>query len=187
MSRFDASDPAAGRSELRHFSDCHAGILEQLDKLAQLPGLARVADQARRSAADTSAFFRDVIYEHHAQEEKELFPAVLASATRGDERRHVEQVVERLTREHRAIESSWKRIESALEDVARGRDAVVDERAVGELVSHYQEHARYEEQVFLPLSERILGRDGHHMAALGLSLHMRQALPAALARFRNRI
>ena len=38
-----------------------------------------------------------------------------------------------------------------------------------------------------PELERILGRDGHHMAALGLSLHMRQALPEALTRFRNRI
>ncbi len=33
--------------------------------------------------------------------------------------------------------------------------------------------ARCEELEFLPLSEQILGRNGNHMAALGLSLHMR--------------
>ena len=28
---------------------------------------------------------------------------------------------------------------------------------------------------FLPLAERILGRNGNHMAALGLALHLRHA------------
>lgn len=33
--------------------------------------------------------------------------------------------------------------------------------------------AAHEEQAFLHLAERILSRNSHHMAALGLSLHMR--------------
>ena len=41
------------------------------------------------------------------------------------------------------------------------------------LIAQYKEHARFEETEFLPLSEQILGRNNHHMAALGLSLHMR--------------
>ena len=40
-------------------------------------------------------------------------------------------------------------------------------------MAQYQAHARFEEQEFLPLSEKILSRNGDHMAALGLSLHMR--------------
>ena len=36
-------------------------------------------------------------------------------------------------------------------------------------------HARYEETVFLPLAERILLRNGDHMEALGLALHLRHA------------
>jgi hemerythrin-like domain-containing protein len=188
MSTSDASIPATGGDDpLHQFSDCHAGILSRLQALAGLPALARAATQARQTAADTIAFFRDAIVEHHAQEEKELFPAVRASAAPGDERRQVEQIVERLTREHREIESRWAQLEPALKHVARGRDAVVDDDAVGALVARYQEHATYEEQVFLPLSQRILGRDGQHMAALGLSLHMRHALPEALARYRGRI
>jgi hypothetical protein len=30
-----------------------------------------------------------------------------------------------------------------------------------------------EEQAFLPLAQKVLGRNGNHMAALGLSLDMR--------------
>ncbi len=188
MTTSHASDsPAGGEDPLDQFSDCHAGILSHLHTLAGLPALARAAAQARQTATDTVAFFRDVIYEHHAQEEKELFPAVLASAQSGDEQRQVQQVVERLTREHRDIEARWARLEPALRDVARGRDADLDAEAVDALVRRYEEHASFEEREFLPLSHTILGRDDRHLAALGLSLHMRHALPEALARFRGRV
>lgn len=188
MSASDMPQPETGAADpLHQFSDCHAGILSHLSALAGLPALTRAAAQARRRAADTVAFFREVVHEHHAQEEKELFPAVRASAAPGDERRQVEQIVDRLTREHREIEACWARLEPVLKHVAKGHDVAVDDDAVGTLVSRYQGHASYEEQVFLPLSERILGRNGQHVAALGLSLHMRRALPQVLERFRGRI
>ena len=41
--------------------------------------------------------------------------------------------------------------------------------------------------MFLPLSQTILGRNSNHMAALGVSLHMRHALPQVLERFGGRI
>ena len=44
---------------------------------------------------------------------------------------------------------------------------------VERLVTRYRAHALYEEKEFLPLSQTILGRNANHMAALGLSLHMR--------------
>ena len=44
---------------------------------------------------------------------------------------------------------------------------------VHQLVTAYAAHAGYEEKEFLPLSQTILGRNSNHMAALGLSLHMR--------------
>lgn len=47
------------------------------------------------------------------------------------------------------------------------------------LVNLYLDHARYEEEVFLPLAKSILGRNGDHMAALGMSLHMRHATSVA--------
>ena len=45
------------------------------------------------------------------------------------------------------------------------------------LTTRYREHARFEETDFLPLSQTILGRNANHMAALGMSLHMRHAKP----------
>ena len=45
------------------------------------------------------------------------------------------------------------------------------------LVSDYRAHAHYEELVFLPAAQSILGRNANHLAALGLSLHLRHARP----------
>ena len=179
--------PPPDDAPLGQFSQCHVGILSHLQDLGTLPALLQPAALARRIAGDTARFFRDVIYTHHAEEEQELFPAVLASAAAGAEREHVRAIVERLTREHREVEAAFVRIEPALKAAAKGHDAALDAAEVDALVRLYRGHAAYEEQEFLPLSQTVLARDSHHLSALGLSLHLRHALPEVLARFSNRI
>jgi len=169
------------------FSECHAGILSHLQVLGELPALLEPVARARRIAADTLVFFRQAVFEHHQEEERELFPAVLASATPGAERGQVEDLIKRLTGEHRAVESTWSRLEPELKLVAKGDEASLDGASVVALVSTYANHARFEEQVFLPLAHSILSRNGNHMAALGVSLHLRHAMPAVLARYGHRI
>jgi hemerythrin-like domain-containing protein len=173
--------PAAPDSApIQGFAQCHVGIVSHLQELARLPALLEPARQARQVADETLKFFRDVVYEHHAEEERELFPAVLASAHKGDERDKVQVIVDRLTHEHRQIEAAWSALERPLKAVARGGDAELDAAAVAALVNDYLGHARYEEGVFLPLSQEILGRNSNRMAALGMSLHLRHAVPELL-------
>ncbi len=162
---------------LTTFSQCHVGIVEHLCRLAELPALIAPATRARKIAVDTLAFFDEVITEHHAEEERELFPAVRDSATRGEERDTVEAMIERLTGEHRYIEANWSRVKPGLKQLAKGLVADLEEALVEQLVSDYRAHARYEEERFLPLAQAILGRNANHMAALGLSLHMRHQRP----------
>jgi len=170
-----AGDPDA---PIANFSQCHVGIVGQLDALGELPALLAPAARARRVAADTLAFFDTVVLEHHAQEERELFPAVQRSATRGAEQDQVGAIVERLTAEHRQVEDLWATLKPDLKRVAKGLDAALDADTLTQLVRDYRAHARFEEEVFLPLSQTVLGRDANHMAALGLSLHMRHLQPA---------
>jgi hemerythrin-like domain-containing protein len=175
--------PAADDAPVQGFSHCHEGIVAQLRELEELPALAEAAARARRIAKATQAFYREVVLNHHSEEEQELFSAVLASAERGAEKDNVLAIVTRLTQEHRHIESLWRTIEPALHDVARGHDAALDTSQLERFVSDYRAHAQYEEEVFLPLCSTILGRNGNHMAALGLSLHARHAMPEVLRRF----
>jgi hemerythrin-like domain-containing protein len=182
-----ASEPTSADAPVGSFSKCHEGILRHLEALGGLPALLEPAARARRVAAETLSFFRRVVYEHHQEEERELFPAVLASAQAGPERQQVKDLVARLTEEHRRIEHAYERLERGLKDVAKGHDSDLDGAAVEALVTAYAAHARFEEAEFLPLSQTILGRNGDHMAALGLSLHVRHALPDVLARYGSRI
>lgn len=167
--------PVDAQAPLTTFSQCHAGITSQLQALAGLPALMDAAQRARAVAAGTVNLFKHSVFEHHAQEEIELFPAVLRSAAAGEERERVLAMVNRLTSEHRALEALWKTLEPEVAGAAHGRSGQIDAGLVHELAHGYLRHARFEEQEFLPLAETILGRDGNHMAALGLSLHLRQA------------
>lgn len=162
---------------ITNFSQCHVGILSHLKAFGGLPALLEPAEQARRIAQDTLKFFRDAVYEHHSEEERELFPAVLASASEGVELDQIKSMVERLTREHRQVEATWARLEPHLKKIAKGQSADLDTSAVQALVRDYSAHAAFEEAEFLPLCQTILSRNSNHMAALGLSLHMRHIPP----------
>lgn len=173
----DDTVPASQDAPIANFSQCHVGIIGHLDALGELPTLMEPAQRARKVAADMLAFFDAVILEHHGEEERELFPAVLQSAAKGHEHEHVKTMIERLTAEHRQIEAWWSRIKPQLKQIAKGHDTMLDAVAVQQLVKEYHAHAQFEETEFLPLSQTILGRNANHMAALGMSLHMRHTKP----------
>lgn len=165
--------PATDDAPLENFSNCHLGIVTHLKTFAELPALLEPAARAHQIAETTLKFFRDAVYEHHSEEERELFPAVLASAHPGEEREWVQVMVQQLTEEHRVIEAAWTRLEPELKKVAKGQSFELNTEGVTDLVRNYLAHAAYEEQSFLPLAHTILGRNSNHMAALGLSLHIR--------------
>jgi hemerythrin-like domain-containing protein len=170
------NEPSDAKKEIEpieDFSHCHVGILKKLDLLNELPALLEPAARAREIAANALEFFRESIFEHHLDEERELFPAVLESAAEGAEREHVQALAKRLTDEHRELETTWKRLEPELKRVAKGQDSHLDVAAIERLVTQYRAHAAFEESELLPLSQTILGRNASHLSALGLSLHMR--------------
>lgn len=158
---------------ISNFNNCHVGIVKRLKALDELPALLEPAARARQIAEESLEFFREAIFEHHLEEERELFPAVIASAQAGDELTRVKAMAKRLTDEHRAVEALWKQLEKGLKPVAKGHSTNLDVSELHRLVTEYQAHASFEETEFLPLAEQILSRNSNHMAALGMSLHMR--------------
>ncbi len=174
----NAPQNTADNAPIQDFSHCHAGIVKKLDMLGELPALLEPAARAREIAEKALEFFREAIFEHHLDEERELFPAVLLSAEPGAEHDRVKAMVKRLTDEHRELEGVWKQLESGLKKVAKGQATDIEASNIQRLVTQYRAHAQYEEAEFLPLSQTILGRNANHMAALGLSLHMRHSVPS---------
>ena len=165
------------QTPLNTFSDCHVGIVRRLRALDELPALLAPAALARAIAEQSLEFFKEAIFEHHLEEERELFPAVMASAEPGAELAQVRAMAARLTEEHRFIERLWRSLERGLKQVAKGQSTTLDVEDLHLLVAEYQRHASFEEAEFLPLAQEILGRNSNHLAALGLSLHMRHVKP----------
>jgi len=161
---------------IRKFSSTNEGILERLHGLHVLPALAAVLERACASAAATLQLFDDIVLAHHADEERELFVSVQRSCRDWSEAQQVQALVERLTADHRRIENLWAKIRPAVAHTAAGKvHGQPFDRDVERLVQLYAEHAKLEDEVFLPLADRILGRDAGHMAALDVALHLRHA------------
>lgn len=179
MNSNNQSDPDENLVEapLESFAHCHQGIITHLGALEELPALVEAASKAQEQAGQARDFFAATMLAHHEEEERELFTAVMDSANPGDEASQVKGIVERLTHEHREIEALWRHIEPQLKRLAHGHIPQLDTASVEKLVKAYRDHAAFEESVFLPLCQSILGRNGSHMAALGLSLHMRHVAP----------
>lgn len=173
MSAHHNTPPLDDEQPLNAFADCHKGIVTQLNTLGELPALLASLARARQIAEDTVQFFQDAVFHHHVEEEKDLFPAVLAHAHAGQERNEIQHLVEQLTAEHRSIEKLWASLQPGLARLAKGQLAEVDGAAVDDLVRRYGAHARFEESEFLPRCATILGRSSADMAELGLALHMR--------------
>jgi hemerythrin-like domain-containing protein len=172
VSNMSTHEPA---SPLENFSGCHEGILKQIQQLALLASLVTATEpmpQVKALAGQVEDFYHKVILKHHQEEEQELFTAV-RTALHPDplELADAKSHIERLTQEHRQIEAWWREIEPALKKLAKGKAVNLDKAIVEQLVAQYTAHALFEEAVFLPLSARLLDKNG--MSALGLSLHIR--------------
>lgn len=158
---------------ITNFNHCHIGILHHFDLLSELLQNLGDKEASKKIAQGALDYFHLGMTAHHQEEELELFPAVLSSALPGDERNRVEGMIDKLTHDHRDLESSWKTLEPALKAIVKGHASSIDHVHFQILIKRYKAHALSEETVFLPLAEKILSRNSNHMAALGLSLHMR--------------
>ena len=153
------------------FTKCHASIISHLMTFSSLPQLLEPSEAARRVAGESVKFFHSVIYEHHSEEEWELFPLVLKYAEPGEEQEWVRSMIERLTLEHRQVETMWAKMEPDLMRIAEGRAASLDLTAVQTLVLDYGAHAAFEESDFLPLSKTILARHRAELGDMAIEMH----------------
>ena len=159
---------------LNEFSGCHEHIVVNFENLQTLLKLIRSQPESReirKMAKRQLSFFKEVVLEHHAEEEQELFVAVMDCAEKGEEASEARRSIKRLVAEHRELELIWAKLAPAVKRLARGKAAELDIELAEDLASRYLAHAAYEEQYFLPLAAKILSKN--EMSALGLALHMR--------------
>ena len=155
---FDA--PAAGfEVPLEMLSACHGRVERQCQTVLRLvPHLvANGPDQtAREAAQNVMRYFDTSAKHHHADEEEDLFPALLQSAPEAKLPR-LRELVAALCAQHRELEQAWARLRLKLEGILLGTTSELDAGEAARMVGLYRQHIAREEEELLPLAARILG------------------------------
>ena len=160
--------PGAGFEQpFEMLAACHQRVERMLGLLERLRlHLARAGcdDQARQAAHDVMRYFDQAGPAHHEDEERHVFPALVAS---GDPALLV--LTRRLQQDHLAMAQAWSAVRADLQPIGAGAlpadlDGAVAARWAG-FVALYREHIVIEEGQAYPAALPLL--DGPAQAAMG--------------------
>lgn len=161
---------------------CHGRIQAQIETLGRLAQhLPRHgADQAARDAAmGVLRYFSVAAPHHHADEEDDLFPALLAcDAVRqgGAEAATVRALIERILQDHRQMDRVRDDVLARLQSIISAQSGECGEALpvplVEQLAALYLKHIDLETRELLPLSKHLLS--AAQTEALGRSMAARR-------------
>ncbi|MBN8777457.1 hemerythrin domain-containing protein [Thiomonas arsenitoxydans] len=172
-----STSAAAGfDAPLDMLSACHARIEKQC---ATLRRLVRHLDEhgadqdARQAAANVMRYFDTAGRDHHADEEHDLFPALLESMA-GSDPVCLRDITQALTHDHRELAAVWQALRPQLGRVVRGEADALDAAAVDEFVDHHTQHIAREESELLPMAKRLLSDE--QLQEIGKAMRARRGV-----------
>ncbi|MGH8720132.1 MAG: hemerythrin domain-containing protein [Burkholderiales bacterium] len=110
---------------------------------------------------------------HHADEEKDLFPALIESMA-GSDAVCLRELTEGLKTDHSTLEASWQRVRVVLEQVVAGESVTLASDDVQALVGLYERHIEREENELLPMAARLLSEGD--LARVGREMRERRGI-----------
>jgi hemerythrin-like domain-containing protein len=167
--------PAVGfEAPLEMLSACHHRVERQCETLRRL--VAHVAshgpdDDARVAAAAVMRYFDTAARDHHADEETDLFPALVESMA-GSDAVCVRELTASLVAEHRELEQRWRALHRRLEQVTRADAATLPDDEVHGFIDLYERHIAREEAELLPMAGRLLS--DAELDRIGLAMRARR-------------
>ncbi|MCW5634063.1 MAG: hemerythrin domain-containing protein [Rubrivivax sp.] len=155
---------------LAMLGECHRRVERQCATLERLvPHLAaHGSDAAAREAAEAVLrYFDQAAPNHHADEEQDLFPALLESMA-GSDAVCLREIITSLRADHRELDHRWAALRRTLQAVAAAQPATLEAADVQAFAALYARHIEREEGELLPMADRLLGageleRIGHAM------------------------
>ncbi len=173
------SAPAVGfEVPLEMLAACHGRVLHQCATLRRLvPHLAKhgADDDARIAAAAVLRYFDTAAKDHHADEETDLFPALIASIA-GSDAVCIRALVQALTADHRALECHWQRLRLVLQQIAAGTAPPLAAADVEPFIALYAQHIAHEDRELLPMAARLLGDEA--LDSVGRAMRERRGITA---------
>lgn len=139
---------------------CHERVARMLRLLAKLSAHTRTHgadEQARQAAHDVMRYFDQAGPHHHEDEERHLFPPLLAQRDPA-----VVAVVIRLRQDHRDMAAQWAQVRAALAALVQaGADwpgfSAHDQQCFDAYTALYRRHLLDEDGVVYPAARRLIG------------------------------
>ena len=145
-------DPLAMLHACHDRIEAHCVTLEKL--VAYLPRHG-CDSAARQAAANILRYFDTAGPNHHADEERDLFPLLRANS-HGPEAIELAALLENLMTEHRLMEQAWQDVRVGLVAVTTGSGTTLDKPAVSGFTALYRSHIETENSRLLPLANALL-------------------------------
>jgi len=165
---------------LEMLAACHGRVEKQCETLLHLlEHLDRfgVDTQAQEAIAAVIRYFDTAAVHHHADEEIDLFPALL-EAMAGSDAVCIRALTEGLTQDHVRLSAQWAALKTSLQALQNARADTKMEPELGSLtqafVSAYRQHIEREETELLPMANRLL--DDAQLDRIGISMRWRRGL-----------
>lgn len=143
--------------EFESLDNAHRAALQMLDSfhrlLAQLDSTG-LDDAARTSAREILAFFNGPGRHHHEDEEKHVFPGLLAEG-----KPELVKHIHRLMQDHGWLEEDWRELAPQIEAIADGYnwyDMAVLTSALPVFTALYLDHIALEESLVYPEAKKQL-------------------------------
>lgn len=150
---------------------CHMRIRQRctlLDRIIEHIGKEGADEQVRQACRQVLTYFSTSGKQHHQDEERDLFPALL-QACEADKREELRIVVDSLEADHAVMAQAWDALEPALQVLERGAAQTLDAKLVERFQKLYLPHIDREEIVAFDVAAQCLGateleRIGRNMA-----------------------
>lgn len=172
------NSPAAGFDEpFEMLQACHERVqrmLALLLRLAEHLNPHGADDQARQAAHDVMRYFDQAGPAHHEDEERHLFPLLLAQGDAG-----IAAVVQRLQQDHVAMGAQWQAVRADLAEIEAGRWPPAQVEAVlprwQAYAALYAGHIEAEEGRAYPAARPLLPAPA--LRAMGTEMAQRRGVP----------
>lgn len=172
------SPAASTEAPLEMLAACHGRVHKQCETLRRLAEhLPRHGSDlpAQQAATAVMRYFDTAARDHHADEEEDLFPALL-EAMAGSDAVCLRALTEGLVAEHRALEARWQELRDVLAHIAQGQPVALPPSDVQAFVAAYAAHIEKEDTELLPMAARLLSDTD--ITRVGTAMRVRRGIGA---------
>lgn len=170
----DITAPVGFDTPLDMLRACHRRVEQQFSTLRRLSSHLAMSGsdkQAQEAATAVMRYFDIAAPKHHADEEEDLFPALMESMA-GSDAVCLRELTHQLLSQHVELDGYWQRFRSVLVEVAAGRPAQLAPALVQAFDALYSEHILREEAELLPMAERLLS--DREIQRIGQAMRLRR-------------